>query len=238
MTNDKSKMRIAIVIPAYNEAAALPKVLRELPRNLVQRIVVSDNGSTDSTPEVAIAHGAEVVCEERSGYGWACWAGVNAVMHDCDVIVMLDAGGKEDATELPLLLQPILEDHADFVLGSRVRYAVAGALTPPQRFGNWLTTQVMAKLYGTHVTDLAPFRAIRSSLLQTLHMQERTFGWPTEMIVKAARAHARIAEVDVHYRTRYAGKSKVSGTLKGSINAGIVILRTAFKYARWQPPSH
>ena len=231
-------MRIAIVIPAYNEAAALPKVLRELPRNLVQRIVVSDNGSTDSTPEVAIVHGAEVVCEERRGYGWACWAGVNAVMHDCDVIVMLDAGGKEDATELPLLLQPILEDHADFVLGSRVRYAVAGALTPPQRFGNWLTTQVMAKLYGTHVTDLAPFRAIRSSLLQTLHMQERTFGWPTEMIVKAARAHARIAEVDVHYRTRYAGKSKVSGTLKGSINAGIVILRTAFKYARWQPPSH
>ena len=228
-------MRVAIVIPAYNEVAALPKVLSDLPRNLVQRIVVSDNGSSDGTPEIAIAHGAEVVREAQRGYGWACWAGVRAVMHDCEVIAMLDAGGKEDVTELPLLLQPILENLADFVLGSRVRYAVPGALTPPQRFGNWLTTQLMARLYGTHITDLAPFRAIRSPLLQKLHMQERTFGWPTEMIAKAARADARIAEVDVHYRPRYAGKSKVSGTLAGSAKAGVVILRTAFKYARWQP---
>ena len=231
-------MRVAIVIPAYNEAAALPKVLADLPRSWVQRIVVSDNGSTDGTPEVAAAHGAEVVREERRGYGWACWAGVSAVIQDCDVIAMLDAGGKEDATELPLLLQPILDDRADFVLGSRVRYAAPGALTPPQKFGNWLTTQLMARLYGlrdgARVTDLAPFRAIRSPLLQKLHMQERTFGWPTEMIVKAARAGARIAEVDVHYRPRYAGKSKVSGTLKGSVKAGVVILRTAFKYARWR----
>ena len=227
-------MKIAVVIPAYNEAAALPKALGDLPRALVQRVIVSDNGSTDGTREVAVAHGAEVVREDRRGYGWACWAGVNAVWHDCDVIVMLDAGGKEDASELPLLLNPILEYHADFVLGSRVRYAAAGALTRPQRLGNWLTTQIMARLYGVRVTDLAPFRAIRSTLLQKLDMQERTFGWPTEMIVKAARVGARIAEVDVHYRVRYAGKSKVSGTLKGSVKAGAVILRTAFKYARWQ----
>jgi glycosyltransferase involved in cell wall biosynthesis len=228
-------MRVAVVIPAYNEAAALPKVLGDLPRGLAQLTVVCDNGSSDGTPEVALACGAEVVREARRGYGWACWAGVSAVLHDCDVIVMLDAGGKEDATELPLLLQPILENRVDFVLGSRVRYATAGALTPPQKFGNWLTTQLMARLYGTHVTDLAPFRAIRSPLLQKLNMQERTFGWPTEMIVKAARAGARIAEVDVHYRPRYAGKSKVSGTLKGSVKAGVVILRTAFKYVRWEP---
>jgi glycosyltransferase involved in cell wall biosynthesis len=228
-------MRIAVVIPAYNEAAALPKVLSELPRNLAQRIVVSDNGSDDGTPDVARAHGAEVVRETRRGYGWACWAGVCAVLHDCDAIAMLDAGGKEDASELPLVLGPILRGEADFVLGSRVRYAAPGALTPQQRFGNWLTTHIMARLYGTRITDLAPFRAIRSPILQTLNMQERTFGWPTEMIVKAARAGARIAEVDVHYRPRYAGKSKVSGTLKGSVKAGIVILRTAFKYARWQP---
>jgi glycosyltransferase involved in cell wall biosynthesis len=234
-------MRVAIVIPAYNEATALPKVLADLPRSWVQRIVVSDNGSTDGTPDVALACGAEVVREARHGYGWACWAGVNAVLHDCDVIAMLDAGGKEDAAELPLLLQPILEDKADFVLGSRVRYAAPGALTSPQKFGNWLTTQLMARLYGlrdgARVTDLAPFRAIRSPLLQKLHMQERTFGWPTEMIVKAARAGARIAEVDVHYRPRYAGKSKVSGTLKGSVKAGVVILRTAFKYVRWESHS-
>ena len=228
-------MKIAVVIPAYNEAAALPNVLGNFPRALVGRVIVSDNGSTDGTREVAVAHGAEVVREDRRGYGWACWAGVNVVLHDCDVIVMLDAGGKEDASELPLLLNPILEDHADFVLGSRVRYAAVGALTRPQRLGNWLTTQIMVRLYSVGVTDLAPFRAIRSSLLQKLDMQERTFGWPTEMIVKAARAGARIAEVDVHYRVRDAGKSKVSGTLKGSVKAGAVILRTAFKYARWQP---
>ena len=115
-------MRIAIVIPAYNEAAALPKVLGDLPRGLAQRIVVSDNGSSDGTPDVALACGAEVVRETRRGYGWACWAGVNAVLHDCDVIAMLDAGGKEDATELPLLLQPILRRPGRFCAG------VAGAL--------------------------------------------------------------------------------------------------------------
>jgi glycosyltransferase involved in cell wall biosynthesis len=230
-------MRIAVVIPAYNEAAALPKVLEDLPRELIWRVVVSDNGSDDGTPEVARAHGAEVVREDRRGYGWACWAGVRAILHDCDVIAMLDAGGKEDATELPLLLQPILDDQADFVLGSRVRFAAPDALTHPQRFGNWLTTQIMARLYGTRVTDLAPFRAIRSPLLHKLDMQERTFGWPTEMIVKAARAGARISEVDVHYRPRYAGKSKVSGTVKGSAKAGVVILRTAFRYAHWEPNS-
>ena len=159
---------------------------------------------------------------------------VTCVINDCDVIAFFDAAYKEDPKELPLVLAPILENHADMVLGSRVKFAAKGALRPAQRLGNWLTTQLMRRLYGIRVIDLASFRAIRAPLLKRLDMQERTFGWPTEMIVKAARAGARIAEVDVHYRPRFAGKSKVSGTLKGSALAGMIILRTTFRYARWQ----
>jgi len=226
-------MRIAVVIPAVNEAASLPKVLADIPRSFVSRIVVSDNGSTDDTIAVAQRHGATVVCDTRRGYGFACWAGASCVLDECDVIAFFDAAYKEDPGELPLVLAPILEGRADFVLGSRVRYASRGALRPAQRFGNWLTTYLMRGLYGLHITDLASFRAIRSPLLKRLDMRERTFGWPTEMIVKAARAGARIVEVDVHYRPRSAGKSKVSGTLKGSALAGVVILRTTLRYARW-----
>jgi glycosyltransferase involved in cell wall biosynthesis len=228
-------MRVAVVIPAVNEAGALPKVLADIPRGLVHCIVVSDNGSTDDTAAVAASLGATVVREERRGYGYACWAGALQVMDECDVIAFFDAAYKEDPTELPLVLGPILEGQADFVLGSRVRFAAPGALKPAQRFGNWLTARLMRSLYGVRVTDLASFRAIRAPLLKQLDMQERTFGWPTEMIVKAARAGARIIEVDVHYRPRYAGKSKVSGTVSGSIKAGAVILRTTFRYARWNP---
>ena len=231
-------MRVAIVIPACNEAGSLPKVLGAIPPEYFGRVVVSNNGSTDNTAEVARALGAEVVREDRRGYGYAMWAGVQRVLDHSDVIVMFDGGYKEDPAEMPQVLAPILQGQADFVLGSRIKFAQRGALTLPQRTGNWLTAQIMRGLYGVQVSDLAPFRAIRSPLLKTLDMQERTFGWPTEMIVKAAICQARIAEVDVHYRPRYAGKSKVSGTLKGSIKAGVVILHTAFKYARWQPNSH
>ena len=227
-------MQIAIVIPAVNEAGALPKVLADIPRDLVTCIVVADNGSTDNTADVARSLGAVVVREDRKGYGYACWAGAARVIDECDVIAFFDAAYKEDPKELPLVLAPILEGRADFVLGSRVRYAAKGALRPAQQFGNWLTTQLMQRLYGIRITDLASFRAIRAPLLKRLDMQERTFGWPTEMIVKAARAGARIAEVDVHYRPRFAGKSKVSGTLKGSVLAGAIILRTTFRYTRWR----
>jgi glycosyltransferase involved in cell wall biosynthesis len=230
-------VRVAVVIPAVNEAGSLPKVLADIPGDLVDCIVVSDNGSTDDTVAVAQSLGAVVVQEPRRGYGFACWAGASQVINQCDVIAFFDAAYKEDPKELPLLLAPILENRADFVLGSRVKYAAKGALRPAQRFGNWLTTQVMRSLYGLCITDLAPFRAIRSPLLKQLDMQERTFGWPTEMIVKAIRAGARIQEIDVHYRPRYAGKSKVSGTLAGSAKAGAVILRTTFRYSRWTPDS-
>jgi glycosyltransferase involved in cell wall biosynthesis len=228
-------MSVAVVIPACNEAGSLPKVLAGIPRDAADCVVVADNGSTDDTADMAHSLGAIVVHEERRGYGYACWAGVSRVIDRCDVIAFMDAAHKEDPTELPLVLAPIREDRADFVLGSRVRYAAKGALRPAQRFGNWLTTQLMRRIYDVRVTDLTSFRAIRAPLLKRLEMQERTYGWPTEMIVKAARAGARIAEVDVHYRPRYAGKSKVSGTLKGSVMAGVVILRTTFRYAAWRP---
>jgi glycosyltransferase involved in cell wall biosynthesis len=226
-------MKVAIVIPAVNEAESLPKVLADIPTGLIDRIVVADNGSTDDTVTVAKTFGATVVQEPRRGYGYACWAGASHVIALCDVIAFFDAAYKEDPRELPLVLGPILHDRADLVLGSRVKHAVKGALRPAQRFGNWLTAQLMRTLYGVRITDLTSFRAIRAPLLKQLDMQERTFGWPTEMIVKAARTGARIAEVDVQYRPRYAGRSKVSGTLKGSVMAGVVILRTTFRYARW-----
>jgi glycosyltransferase involved in cell wall biosynthesis len=227
-------MRIAVVIPAVNEAGSLPKVLAGIPRDLAGCVVVSDNGSTDDTAAVAASLGATVVRAARRGYGHACWAGASQVMDRCDVIAFLDAAYKEDPHEMPLVLAPIFEGRADFVLGSRVKYAAPGALKPAQRLGNWLTTQLMRSLYGLRVSDLSSFRAIRAPLLKRLDMQERTFGWPTEMIVKAARAGARIVEVDVHYRPRYAGHSKVSGTVSGSVKAGVVILRTTFRYARWR----
>lgn len=230
-------MRVTVVIPACNERTSLPLVLGAIPPALAQRVIVSDNGSTDDTPAVAIAHGAEVVREPRRGYGWACFAGIQfALAHDKpDVIVMLDAANKEDAREMPLLLDPLVQGTADFVLGSRVRRAQRGALQPAQRFGNWLTTRLMRSLYDVAVTDLAPFRAIRAPLLQRLDMRERTYGWPTEMIVKAAICRARIAEVDVSYQPRLSGKSKVSGSVHGSIRAGGVILRTALAYRQWRP---
>jgi glycosyltransferase involved in cell wall biosynthesis len=231
----QSKMKVAVVVPAVNEAGSLPKVLAGIPRDAADCVVVSDNGSTDGTADVARSLGAIVVSEERRGYGFACWAGVSRVIDHCDVVAFMDAAYKEDPAELPIVLAPILENRADFVLGSRVRYAAKGALRPAQRFGNWLTAQLMRRLYDVRVTDLTSFRAIRAPLLKRLDMQERTYGWPTEMIVKAARAGGRIAEVDVHYRPRYAGKSKVSGTIKGSLMAGVVILQTTFRYVKWRP---
>lgn len=227
--------KIAVVIPACNEAGSLPKVLGAIPPGSIHRIIVSDNASTDDTVAVAQSLGAEVVQESRRGYGYAVWAGVQQVIDGCDIIVMFDAGYKEDPAEMPQVLAPLLCGQADLVLGSRVRFAAPGALSLPQRLGNGLTTQIMRRLYGVRVTDLAPFRAIRTALLRRLDMCERTYGWPTEMIVKAALCKARIVEVDVHYRPRYAGKSKVSGSIKGSIQAGAVILRTSVKYWLWQP---
>jgi len=228
-------MRVGVLIPAYNEAESLPRVLADIPAELVERVVVIDNASTDGTAAVAAAHGAQVVREGRRGYGYACAAGV-AALGAVDVVVQLDADYSDDPGELPLLLAPLLEGRADLVLGSReLGHCAPGALLPHQRFGNWLTAQIMRLLYGVRMTDLGPFRAIRRTALERLALAERTYGWSVEMMVKAARCGYRLVEVPVSYRPRYAGQSKVSGSLRGSLRAGTVIIGTSLRYRRWQP---
>ena len=223
-------MPTALIIPALNEAGAIGGVIRGIPAGLVDRVVVVDNGSTDGTADAARAAGAEVVVEPRRGYGYACYAGARAT--DADIVAFMDGDGSFDPTELPRLLVPLREGRADLALGSRTLGAQGGrAVLPHARFGNWLTTALMQTLYGVRVTDLGPMRAIRRDLLLRLDMREMMYGWPTEMMVKAARAHARIVEVPVSYRARVAGESKVSGTIRGSLRAGYQILRTTFRYA-------
>jgi glycosyltransferase involved in cell wall biosynthesis len=228
-------MRVGVVVPAFNEAGSIARVLAAIPRHLVDTIVVVDNASTDGTAEIARQGGAQVVREERRGYGYACAAGV-AALGAMDVIVQLDADYSDDPAELPLLLAPLIADQADFVLGSRVLgHREPGALLPHQRFGNWLTARIMRRLYGVYVTDLGPFRAIRKPVLDTLALAERTYGWSVEMMVKAARGGYRLLEVPVSYRPRYAGQSKVSGTIAGSVKAGVVIIGTSMRYRHWTP---
>jgi hypothetical protein len=196
-----------------------------------------DNGSTDRTAEAARAAGASVVREERRGYGYACAAGV-AATSAFDVLVFMDGDGSDDASQMGALLAPIEGGTADLVLGSRVLGpGTQGALLPHQRLGNALTTALVRLLYGKQITDLPPFKAIRRSTLAELHMSEMTYGWTVEMIVKCARrasprhAGCRIVEVPVSARPRLGGKSKVSGTIKGTLWAAYYLLGTTLKYA-------
>lgn len=224
-------MPIALIIPALNEAGAIGGVVTSIPHGLVDRVIVVDNGSTDGTAKAARMAGAEVVAEARRGYGYACFAGVKAAT-DADIVVFMDGDGSFNPTELSRVLEPLNANRADLVLGSRtLGPGGSQAVLPHARFGNWLTATIMQRLYGVRVTDLGPMRAIRRPLLMGFDMQEMIYGWPTEMMVKAARSKARIVEVPVSYRSRVAGQSKVSGTIRGSIRAGYQILRTIFRYA-------
>ena len=216
---------VDIIIPALNEEDALPLVLRAIPKDLVRHVVVADNGSEDATAEVAEAEGAIVVREPERGYGAACLRAMAHLQGDPpDVVVFLDGDHSDDATELPALLAPFA-DGADLVIGSRVRGDLQpGALTVPQRVGNAIACAGLRLLYGARYTDLGPFRAIRWNALKTLRMNDRNWGWTVEMQIRAALAGMNHVEIPVSYRVRGAGESKVSGTIKGSVNAGRKIL--------------
>ncbi|MBX3250747.1 MAG: glycosyltransferase family 2 protein [Myxococcales bacterium] len=225
-------MRIDVVIPALNEEAALPVVLAEIPRGLVRRVVVADNGSTDRTAQVAREGGAEVVHEPERGYGAACLRALAHLASDPpDVVVFLDGDASDRPSELDAVVAPIREGRADLVIGSRVRGALEpGALTPQQRVGNAIACAALRVLYDARYTDLGPFRAIRWEALELLRMRDRNYGWTVEMQIRAARAGLRAAEVPVSYRARI-GVSKVSGTLRGTLGASRKILWLLARHA-------
>lgn len=214
--------RIGVVIPALDEEQALPRVIADIP-DWVDEIVVVDNGSHDRTAEVAKTAGARVAYEDERGYGAACQAGIRA-LDAPDIVVFLDGDYSDDPSEMVILVDPIATGIADFVVGSRVAgKAARGALLPQQRFGNWFACLLMRRLWGFAYTDLGPFRAIRRDVLEGLGMTDRKYGWTVEMQIKAAEAGLKYLEVPVSYRPRI-GTSKISGTLRGSLMAGITIL--------------
>jgi len=226
-------LKTAVILPARNEASPLPGVLAEISMEMVDLVVVVDNGSADGTAEAARQAGAVVVAEPRAGYGFACAAGARvAAEQGAEVMVFLDADGSFDPAQMPDLLAPIRSGEADLVLGSRRSGGMErGAMPAHARFGNGLVALLMRLLYGLQVTDLGPYRAIRTGLLAQIGMREMTYGWPTEMMVKAARRGARVVEVPVRYRVRRGGRSKVSGTLRGTMLATYYILFVTLRYA-------
>ena len=219
----------SVIIPALNEAESIANVISSSARSDTVEILVIDGGSTDGTPEISIAAGAQVVHEERRGYGQACATGSKHAVGD--ILVFLDADGVDDPAQIDSLTDPIVNGHADLVLGSRLAGKILpGAMPRHQEFGNWLSAGLIRYLYHINITDLSPFRAIRKITLENLVMTEMTYGWPTEMICKAARKRLRIQEVPVVYRPRSGGKSKISGTVQGTIKATFFILSTIVKY--------
>jgi glycosyltransferase involved in cell wall biosynthesis len=222
---------VSVIIPVLNEEASIAAVLGDIPSELEAEVLVVDNGCTDRTIPIARSLGARIVMAEQRGYGAACYAGTLAASGD--ILVYLDGDYSDYPNEMVDLIAPIVAGRADLVLGSRLaRGDLPGEAMPPQqRFGNWLTARLMRRLYGLPVTDLSPFRAVRKETVLALAMQEMTFGWPTEMMVKAARAGYRLEEIPVRYRSRLGGRSKISGTLRGTILAAYYILTTTFRYA-------
>lgn len=221
--------RVAVVIPALDEAESLPGVLAALPRGL--RVVVVDNGSTDATAEVARAGGAEVVREPRRGYGSAVQAGLRHLAADPpEVVAILDADHADDPARLDALVGPILDGQADLVLADRTRTAEPGALQPAQIAGNWLATRLIRAVTRAAYRDMGPFRALRWSALARLELVDPTWGWNVEMQIKAARRGLRVREVPLPYRRRAAGRSKISGTVRGTLRAGARILWAVHRY--------
>lgn len=225
--------RIGVIIPALNEERAITRVIADIPA-WVDDIVVVDNGSTDATADVAAQAGARVVSEPQRGYGIACQTGITSLA-DSDIIVFLDGDYSDHPDQMAWLVDPIASGAAALVLGSRVRgLAEAGALTPQQRFGNWLACRLIRLIFGATFSDLGPFRAIDRAELQKLGMNDRAYGWTVEMQIRALRHRLAVLEVPVSYRPRI-GTSKISGTLKGSVMAGYTILRIIARAAFDRP---
>lgn len=221
--------KVAVIIPALNEERSIGQALSAIPA-WVDDVIVADNGSSDRTAEVARSRGARVVTEPRRGYGAACLAGI-AALGDPDVVVFLDGDFSDYPEDMGRLVDPILRGEADLVAGSRILgEREPGSLTPQARFGNWLACNLIRLFWGARYTDLGPFRAIHAATLKDLQMRDLDYGWMVEMQIKATRAGYRVEEVPVRYRRRI-GKSKISGTIKGVIGAGVKILLTIFKLA-------
>ncbi|UCC65617.1 MAG: glycosyltransferase family 2 protein [Anaerolineae bacterium] len=223
-------MSISVIIPALNEEESIGQVLAEIPAKVVDEVLVVDGGSKDDTVAIARASGAKVVHEPRRGYGRACATGL-AAAHG-QVVVFVDGDGADDPTQIHELVAPLLEEQAEMALGSRLAGQVeTGAMPWHKWFGNWLSAGLIRILYGLQLTDLSPFRAVVRQQLLDLHMREMTYGWPTEMIVKAARRGWRVVEMPARYRPRLGGRSKISGTFKGTVLATYYILWTILRHA-------
>ena len=222
-------MNATLIIPALNEADVVGHVVARVPSGVVSEVIVVDNGSVDDTGEVAARAGARVVREPRRGYGAACWAGVNALGAGVDVVAFLDGDGSQHPEELPLILEPLAAGRADFVLGAR-RIDTGHPLHAT--LGSRLVAAYLSWRHGVRLTDVGPLRAIRLDLLRRLAMRDRAFGWPVEMVAKAAVHGARIVEVPVSHSARLGGRSKVSGTLRGSLRASYAFLVIAVRASR------
>ena len=227
------KSLIKIIIPAFNEENSIANVINDVPK-IVDEIIVIDNNSTDETAKNAKNAGATVLKEVKKGYGFACLKGLNYIANQTikpTIVVFLDGDYSDYPTQLTSIVQPIIEENIDFVLGARVKeLREPGAMTPQQIFGNWLATNLMKVFFGAKFTDLGPFRAIKYEKLVALKMTDTTYGWTVEMQLKVLKQKMSYLEIPVKYRTRI-GISKVSGTVKGSIFAGVKILSWIFKYS-------
>jgi len=220
---------VSVIIPTRNEAQSIECVLDDLPRDLVTEVIVVDSSSNDGTPEIAARMGARVIQEPRRGYGSACLTGL-AAAESPDVVVFLDGDYSDRPSELPTLLAPIIEGRADITLGSRLgERRIAGALPWHQAFGNRLAAGLIRILYGLQISDLGPFRAARADVLRKLALEEATYGWAVEMILKGTLAGFRVLEVPVSYYPRI-GESKISGTVKGTVGAAWFILSLIVRY--------
>jgi len=224
--------KIKVIIPAFNEEKSIAKVIAEIP-DFVEEVIVVNNNSTDQTVDAASKAGATVLTEKRKGYGYACLKGIDYLSQNDktpDILVFLDGDFSDFPQELTKVIQPILDQKADFVVGSRIKeLRERGSLTPQQIFGNWLACFLMKVLYTSRFTDLGPFRAIKWNTLENLKMRDKTYGWTIEMQLKVLRQKIAYQEVPVSYKKRI-GVSKVSGTVKGTIFAGMKIIGWIFKH--------